>query len=230
MKTPEAAAELARACVSLAAARGRACRAAVTDMSQPLGSAIGNALDVAEAVRLLRGDERGRLRELTVAFAREALVRLRGEDPAAAAAAAERALDDGTAAERFARMIEAQGGDPRVVEDPWAILPSAPVRHEVRLAAGGTLASVEAEELGRIAASLGAGRMKKGDPIDPAVGIEFFPKIGDRLDEGETVATIHARDEEAASQAADRVLGSLRVGSDAVEAPPLVYGWHGGDA
>jgi pyrimidine-nucleoside phosphorylase len=230
MKTPEAAAELARACVALAAARGRACRAAVTDMSQPLGSAIGNALDVAEAVRLLRGDERGRLRELTVAFAREALVRLRGEDPTAAAVAAERALDDGSAAERFALMIEAQGGDPRVVEDPWAILPSAPVRHEVRLAAGGTLASVEAEELGRIAASLGAGRMKKGDPIDPAVGMEFFPKIGDRLEAGETVATIHARDDDAAGQAADRVLASFRVGPDPVEAPPLVYGWHGGDA
>src|SRR5438270_911454 len=136
MKTPGDAARLARACVALAAARGRACRAAVTDMAQPLGSAIGNALDVAEAVRLLRGEERGRLRELTVAFAREALVRLRGEDPTAAASAAERALDDGTAAERFARMIEAQGGDPRVVEDPWAILPTAAVRREVRLLAG----------------------------------------------------------------------------------------------
>ncbi len=230
MKTPEAAADLARACVRLATARGRACRAAVTDMSQPLGSAIGNALDVAEAVRLLRGEERGRLRELTVAFAQEALVRLRGEDPTAAKAAAERALDDGTAAERFGRMIRAQGGDARVVEDPWAVLPAAPVRHEVRLPAGGALASVEAEDLGRIAAALGAGRMKKGDPIDPAVGLEFFPKIGDLLDAGERVAIVHARDEAAAAGAAERVLATARLVTGPVEAPPLVHGWHGGDA
>ena len=117
-----------------------------------------------------------------------------------------------------------------MVEDPWAILPIAPVRHEVRLAAGGTLASVEAEELGRIAASLGAGRMKKGDLIDPAVGMEFFPKIGDRLDEGKTVAVVHAREESAAAEAGERVLASLQLVAGPVPAPPLAYGWHGGDA
>src|SRR5438067_810768 len=94
MKTPWAAAELAEGCVALASDWGRPARAAVTDMSQPLGSAIGNAIEVAEAVRLLRGEERGRLRELAVAFAAEALTSLMGQKAAAAATAAERALDD----------------------------------------------------------------------------------------------------------------------------------------
>jgi pyrimidine-nucleoside phosphorylase len=229
MKTPEAAAELAEACVRLAAYWDRAARAAVTDMSQPLGSAIGNAIDVAEAVRLLKGEERGRLRELSVAFAAEALVALDGRDDEAARKETERALDSGEAAATFAKMVEAQGGDPRVVDDPASVLPAAPVVSEVR-SPGGYLATVDAETLGRAAAALGAGRAKKGDPIDPAVGIEFFPKVGDRLDEGAPMAVVHARDEEAAAQAGQRVLAAVTVSDEPVQAPPLVFGWHGSGA
>jgi pyrimidine-nucleoside phosphorylase len=226
MKTPEAAAELASACVRLASHWDRRARAAVTDMSQPLGSAIGNALDVAEAVRLLKGEERGRLRELSITFAAEALAALQRIDRDEASTRAEEALDGGAAAERFAMMIEAQGGDPKVVDDPMAILPAAPVKRAVS-GRSGYLAAVDAEALGRAAAELGAGRMKKGDPIDPAVGIEFLPKIGDRLDEGENVAVVHARDEVAAAQAIRRIDEAMVVGDDPVEPPPLVYGWHG---
>ncbi|HCP61253.1 MAG TPA: hypothetical protein DIU14_02105, partial [Actinobacteria bacterium] len=126
MKTPAAADELAAACVRLASAHGRAARVAVTDMSQPLGSAIGNALDVAEAVSVLQGRDRGALRELSVAFAAAAVEALL-PNVSDGAARAERALGDGSAAVAFGRMVEAQGGDPRVAEDPWAILPRAPV-------------------------------------------------------------------------------------------------------
>jgi pyrimidine-nucleoside phosphorylase len=227
MKTPEAAAELAAACVRLADAHGRSARAAVTDMSQPLGSAIGNALDVAEAVRLLRGEERGRLRELSVAFAAKALTELTKTSESEAAERVERALDGGGAAEAFGRMVEAQGGDRRVVDDPWAVLPRAGVRRPVA-SPSGYLAAVDAEGLGRAAAALGAGRARKGDPIDPAAGIEFFPKIADRLDDGQEIAIVHARDEEAATEAAGRVLGALVIRADPVGPPPLVYGWHGG--
>src|SRR6266508_2587786 len=128
MKTPEAASQLAGACVELARYWGRAARAAVTDMSQPLGSAIGNALEVAESVRLLRGEEKGRLRELSVAFAAEALVALRGTDRDDARSMVAEALDSGDAADTFAAMVEAQGGDPRVVDDPWAVLPRSEER------------------------------------------------------------------------------------------------------
>jgi len=225
MKTPGEAADLAGACVRLAELHGRVARAGVTDMSQPLGSAIGNALDVAEAVRLLKGEERGRLRDLSVAFAAEALVALEHSDRQEAGRRAERALDDGSAVERFARMIEAQGGDPRVVDDPWAVLAAAPVKHSL-VGSPGYLVAVDAEGLGRAAAALGAGRMKKGDPIDPAVGIEFFPKIGDQLGADE-VAVVHARDEEAAAQADRRIREAMTIGDDPGEPPPLVYGWHG---
>jgi pyrimidine-nucleoside phosphorylase len=228
MKTPDAAAELASACMRLASAWGRRARAAVTDMSQPLGSAIGNALDVAEAVRLLRGEERGRLRDLTVAFAAEALRSLHGEKGAEGSARAERALDEGMAAERFAKMVEAQGGDPKVVDEPWAVLPRAPVKREIG-AEPGYLARVDAEALGRAAAALGAGRMKKGDAIDPAVGIEFFPKIGDRLGRKDTIGFVHARSERDAMVVEQRLLAAIDVASDAVP-PPLIFGWHGESA
>jgi pyrimidine-nucleoside phosphorylase len=227
MKTPRAAAELASACVRLAVEYRRAARAAVTDMSQPLGSAIGNALEVAEAVRLLKGEERGRLRELSIAFAARALTELRGVPDGTVAAEVERALDGGAAAEAFGLMVEAQGGDRRVVDDPWAVLPQAPVRQAVA-SPSGYLAAIDAEALGRAAVVLGAGRMKKGDPIDPAVGIEFFPRIGDRLEEGQEIAIVHARDAQAAGEAERQVLAALNIGLDPAEAVPLVYGWHGG--
>ena len=153
-------------------------------MSQPLGDAIGNALDVAEAVHLLRGEVRGRLRDLTVRLAGDALARLEGIEAAVAIERAERAIDDGTALERFRRMVEAQGGDPRVADDPEAVLPRAPVIEPIESDRTGTLAAVDAEAIGRASAALGAGRFRKGDPIDPAVGIVCTPKIGDRLDGG----------------------------------------------
>ncbi len=227
MKTPQEAGELAGACVELARSWGRPARAVVTDMSQPLGAAIGNALEVAECVALLKGEEaKGRLRELAVAFAAEALVVLESKDRDAARAEVSENLDSGEAAEAFARMVEAQGGDPRLVEDPWVVLPRAPVRSEVT-SEGGYLATVDTEGLGRAATALGAGRMKKGDPIDPAVGIEFFPKIGDLYEPGRPIAMIHARDEEAAAAAVDRVRSAIILSPEPVEAPPLVHGWHG---
>ena len=127
-------------------------------------------------------------------------------------------------------MVEAQGGDPVVVDAPWKVLPAAPVKLEASLdSAKGYLAQVDAEALGRAAVALGAGRIEKGDQVDPAVGIEFYPKIGDRLDAGSLVATVHARDREAARVAADRVLAAIIVSDAPVDPPPLIVGWHGTD-
>jgi thymidine phosphorylase len=181
---------------------------------------------VAEAIRFLRGEQRGRLRDLSVTFAAEAVASMEGVGPEEARSRAERALDSGEAADRFRLMVEAQGGDPRVVDDPGGVLPRAPVRREVT-AERGVLAGVDAESLGRAAASLGAGRVRKGDPIDPAVGIEFFPKVGDRVDPEDPIAVVHARDQGSADQAADGVRQAMIVRDDPVEAPPLVYGWYG---
>ena len=127
MKTPEEAERLAIACLDLATGWGRSARVAVTDMSQPLGDAVGNALDVAEAVELLQGRFYGRMRDLAVAFAAAALEHTGAVGQRRGMARADAALDDGSALERFRAMVEAQGGDPRVADDPWAVLPRAPV-------------------------------------------------------------------------------------------------------
>ncbi len=226
MKTPQDAEELAGVCVGLARAWGRRCSAAVTDMSQPLGDAVGNALDIAEAVAVLRGESGGRLRELTLHFATHAQETLLSIPNLEAAERAERALASGEALESFRRMVEAQGGNPRVVDDPGAVLPAAPNVRPLEAGVGGTLSAIDAEEIGRASVTLGAGRERKGDTIDPAVGIVLRPKIGDRIEAGQPIGEIHARDQAGADMAAFQVLGALTVSEEAVEAPPLVYGWR----
>jgi pyrimidine-nucleoside phosphorylase/thymidine phosphorylase len=225
MKTPEEAAVLARVCLDLAARWGRAARAAVTDMSQPLGDAVGNAVDIVEAVAVMQGAHRGRLRELTVAFAAKALTDAGGVPADEAARRAEAALDDGSALDRFRRMVEAQGGDPRVADDPEAVLPRAPVIEPLVADRSGFLASVAADEIGSASGALGAGRVRKGDPIDPSVGIVVRPKVGDRLDAGAPIGAVHARDEAAAGEAARRVLAALVITAEIVEPPPLIHEW-----
>jgi thymidine phosphorylase len=222
MKTAASASELATACLALARGWGRVCVAHVTDMSQPLGDAVGNALDVAEAVRLLRAERRGRLRDLTVRLAGDAVARLDRVDAAEGLARAERAIDAGDALERFRSMVEAQGGDARVADDPEAVLPHAPTILPIEADRGGVLAAVDAEAIGRAATALGAGRRRAGDPVDPAVGIVCTPKIGDRLEPGEPIGAVHARSTEAARVAAAAVLGAFTVGDDPVSPPPLV--------
>ncbi|MGH2692621.1 MAG: thymidine phosphorylase [Actinomycetota bacterium] len=226
MKTPEDATELADACLALARGWGRDCRAAVTDMSQPLGDAVGNALDVAEAVEVLRGERTGRLRDLTLELAVRAQEALLGTEEPEARSRAEHALSSGEALEVFRRMVEAQGGEPRVADDPSSVLPSAPVVRPLFPEEAGTLAAVDTEAIGRAAVELGAGRKGKGETIDPAVGIVLHTKIGDRLAQGERIGEIHARDEDAAGSAEVRVLAALSLSDAAVELPPLVYGWQ----
>ena len=227
MKTPEDAAELAEACAALAKDWGRPMRAAVTDMSQPLGEAIGNALDIVEAVRLLRGELHGRLRDAAVVFAGEAVSRLLGVPMGEGRARAAAALDSGEALEAFRRMIQAQGGDPRVVDEPEQVLPSAPVRRPIMAERAGTLAAVDAEGLGRASGDLGAGRKKKGDPIDPSVGIVFLPKIGDGIVAGQELGRVHARSDGDAEAGIRAVHAAMTIGDEPVEPPPLVFGWHG---
>jgi thymidine phosphorylase len=197
-------------------------------MSQPLGDAIGNALDVAEAVALLRGEAHGRLRDAAVMFAGEALSRLTGAGMGEGRARAAAALDDGSALEAFRRMVEAQGGDGRVVDDPAGVLPRSPVVVPIVASVTGTLSVVDAEVLGRASGDLGAGRRRQGDAIDPSVGIVFHPKIGDRIEAGEPLGEIHARSDDDARACHERVLATLTLSDDAVEPPPLVDAWYGG--
>jgi pyrimidine-nucleoside phosphorylase len=225
MKTPTDARALADACLALARGAGRRCGVAVTDMSQPLGEAIGNALDVEEAVGVLHGDRRGRLRDLTTWFVARALEELEGAGFDDALTRASAALDDGTALDRFRAMVAAQGGDPRVADDPTGVLPRAPVIAPVLATREGFLAAPDAEGLGRVAASLGAGRMRKGDPIDPAVGIVVTVKVGDPVSAGERIGEVHARGDDAAETAIDGTLTALAFSDEPAPAPPLVHAW-----
>ena len=127
-------------------------------------------------------------------FAGEALSRLSGQAMGEARARAASALDSGEALEAFRRMVEAQGGDPHVVDDPEGVLPASPVRTVIASDRSGTLAAVDAEALGRASGDLGAGRRRKGDPIDPAVGVVFHPKIGDPVERGQELGNVHAQD------------------------------------
>ena len=116
-----------------------------------------------------------------------------------------------------------------MVDDPEAILPRAPVIVPLLADRGGTLATTDAEAIGLASGTLGAGRVQKGDPIDPAVGIVMHAKIGDRLEIGMPIGEIHARDEVAAQEAARRTLGALMLTERPVEPPPLVYSWLDAD-
>jgi pyrimidine-nucleoside phosphorylase len=227
MKSPDDAAALADACVRLAGGWGRRCRAAVTDMSQPLGVAVGNAIDIVEAVEVLRGDRSGRLTELAVEFAAAAQAALLDMDEEEGRRRAADALSSGRAAETFGKMIEAQGGDPGVLEDPAGVLPRAPVVVPLPAETSGHLAAVDAEAIGRAAVALGAGRVRKGDPIDPAVGIVFRPKIGDRLESDQPMGEVHARSEKLAGAVIRAVNAAVEVTDRPVEPPPLVHSVRG---
>jgi thymidine phosphorylase len=143
-------------------------------------------------------------------------------DPEAGRRDAERALEHGDGLERFRAFVAAQGGDPRVADD-LSLLPQAPLTTEVPAPQDGWLEAVDAEAVGRVAAALGAGRQRKDDDIDPAVAVELSAKLGDRVESGQPIGRILARDEGAAQAAAGGLLAALRWSDQPVEPPPLVH-------
>jgi len=186
--------ELARAMVSIGATRGLGTVALLTAMDRPLGRAVGNGLETREAIACLRGEGPGDLRELVVV---EVAEMLRAVDsatgPEEARARAGDALASGAALERFVRLVEAQGGDPRVAEDA-SLMPWAPERVDVQAEEEGIVEEVEPRALGLGVVTLGGGRMRMEDAIDPAVGFEVHVGPGDRLRRGDRLGTVHARD------------------------------------
>jgi pyrimidine-nucleoside phosphorylase len=216
--------ELSELCVALGTAAGRSTAALLTDMSQPLGDHVGNASEIREAVEILRDERGGRLRELSLELVGE-LAAQAGvvADAVDGRTRAEAALRSGAGLERFARFVEAQGGDPRVIDD-LDLLPCAPVRHRVVTDGPGWLAAVDGEAVGMVAARLGAGRRRKDDTVDVAVGIELPVKLGDRVEAGAPLAIISARDEPAARRAEAELRAALAWSPDPVEGPALVVG------
>ncbi len=224
---PEAAVALAELCVEIGTARGRRTAALVTDMSQPLSDAIGNALEVGVAIEVLAGRRGGRLRELSVALTAAAL-ELTGRDPAAARTTAEQVLDSGRALERFRAFVVAQGGDAGVVDDPWTRLPAAAVVVPWRPGAGHVRVT-GCRRLGELAGRLGAGRRRAGDRLDLGVGLEVLVHSGDVIDADTVAVRIHARTEADADAVLAELPEVVAVGDEPVDAPPLVHGRVGLD-
>jgi pyrimidine-nucleoside phosphorylase len=217
MKTDTQARELARTLVAIGRAAGKKVTAFLTDMNQPLGRFVGNALEVREAIAQLggAGEPAPDVRELVLRLSGEMLV-LAGaaEDLAAAQQKMEQAIASGEALERLAAMVEAQGGDPRAVLEPSQALPAAPGRLDVMAPRGGVVRSIDAEAVGWAALVLGAGRTRKEDPVDPAVGVELFAKIGDPIEAGAPLAALHHRNERGLEDARQRLAGAYLIGDD----------------
>ncbi len=215
--------DLARTMVGIGSARGLATRALLTAMDRPLGVAIGNGLEMAEAIACLRGGGPPDLRELVLRQAAEMLTLAEpGVELGAAKEQAQRALDSGDALARFVRLVEAQGGAAAIVDDPGA-LATAPIRRDVLARESGLVHQVEPRGLGRAVVALGGGRLRMDQEIDPGVGFEMFAHPGLEVAAGERIATVHARDEAGADEGVRAVLASVRVGGD--DAPlrrPLV--------
>ncbi|OWJ77007.1 thymidine phosphorylase [Haematobacter genomosp. 1] len=217
MKTRAEAETLARALVETAVGAGCPTVALLTGMEEPLAPALGNALEVAEAMAVLEGGA-GPLREVTLALGAEALVLAGLAAPAEAEDRLARLLSSGAALERFGRMVAAQGG-PRDFTARWReMLPAAPVVAPVFLQESGTLSAVKGVELGRIVVELGGGRRYLGDRIDPAVGLSDVARIGTRVGPEAPVAVIHAADEAAWQRAAETLRAAVVLGGDT--APP----------
>lgn len=220
MTEPRQAVDLARLCVDIGEAHGRRTGALVTDMSQPLSAAVGNALEVGHAIEVLTGDREGRFRDLSLALAAGAL-ELTGIAADAARTRVEQALASGDAAERFRAMVEAQHGDPAVVDAPWKLLPAADRVVAWRPGAG-TVAEWQCRGVGEVAAGLGAGRRHRDDQVDPAVGLEVVAPVGAQLGPDDVAVHVHARSQDDAAWAIEQLRGCLRLTDGPVPAPPLV--------
>jgi pyrimidine-nucleoside phosphorylase len=231
MKTPATAHRLASRLVAATRAMGRRSSALVTDMSQPLGEACGNALEVEESVAVLRGGGPADVRDLTLELAALMLAGagetsgVAGPEVDAAREQARRALDGGAAYERFLALVGAQGGDPRAVDRAGG-LARAPIVRPVRAARGGVIATVDTFRLGELLVTLGAGRRAKEDRIDPAVGMRVRVRIGDPVDAGAALAELHLATDVPGAEAAAAACFALADG--AVAPPGLVLERIGG--
>jgi pyrimidine-nucleoside phosphorylase len=228
MKDLDDARDLGRALVEGARQHGRPAVAVLSDMSQPLGRTVGNALEVAEAVATLTPDALPeqvdvRFRELCLFLTVEGLL-LAGSAPdrETARKQVEELLDGGAGLEAFKKIVAAQGGDVSVIDDP-ARLPKAAVVRPVTASQGGFVHSIDAEAIGAAVVALGGGRARKEDAIDPAVGIVIRAAVGDRVNAGEPLVQVHAASEDAARAAGERVRAAYTVSPDAAPTPPLIW-------
>jgi pyrimidine-nucleoside phosphorylase len=218
MKTIEDARVLAETMVELGQRAGRRMSCVLTDMDQPLGHAVGNALEIRETLETLRGEGPADFTELVLAASADLLALSDlGVDGREGRDRASAAMKDGSALAMYERWIRAQGGDPRE-----ELLPNATEVHRVVAPRGGYVTRLSAAEIGLAALRLGAGRRTKDDPIDHSVGVRCLKKRGDKIEAGDTLAEVHAHDRAAAEQAVTEVLGAYTLEDGAPARRPIV--------
>ncbi len=223
METLERARTLAERMIQIGNGMGRRITAVLSNMDQPLGKAVGNALEVREAIDTLKGNGPQDFTKHCLTIASEMLLLgNKAETPQEARATLSRTIEDGHALDKLCVLIGAQGGDPHVLEDP-SLLPQALIQGDASAPHSGFIEGLDAREVGLTAVNLGAGRHKKGEEIDHAVGIILGPKVGDRVEEGDPLFTIHARDRKSLEQARLRLLKAYTWSDSSVPKPPLTY-------
>lgn len=222
MKTEQEARTLAQGLTRIGRLAGRKCAAVITDMDQPLGWAVGNALEVKEAISVLKGEKGGDLLELCLTLGSCMLTEagLAGSIEEARAKL-EKTISDGTALEKLSQMVTAQQGDGRDVYDT-SRLPLAPVQLEVPAMEHGFVRRIEAEQVGLVSMHLGGGRATKDSEIDLSVGLVLHKKVGDSVEAGESLATIHASSQEKAAEAAELLRACYSFSPDPVQRSPFI--------
>lgn len=222
MKSIEEAEDLAQTMVDIGNNTGRNTMAVISDMSQPLGEAIGNALEVKEAIATLKGEGPADLTELSLVLGSQmAYLGGVGEDLADARRQLEENIANGKALEKFKVFLEAQGGNPAVVDNPEELLPQAKFQIPVKAERSGVVSQMNAEELGLAAMLLGAGRETKDSVLDLAAGLMLHKKIGDKVEEGEALLTIYSNREDVSDSMA-KVLENITIG-DKAEPVTLIH-------
>jgi pyrimidine-nucleoside phosphorylase len=224
MKTEADSRRLAESLVAIGNASGVKTEAIITDMDAPLGRAVGNAVEVIECIEAMRGQGPADLMEVTMALTVPLLILGRvAAAPADARRLAQNAIDSGAALDRFRRIIEAQGGDPRVVDDV-SRLPHVEDRHAVQAARSGYLARMDAELIGRASVALGAGRDRVEDAVDPAVGILVHAKPGAKVAAGQTVLDVFYREKARLDSALDLIKRAIVIEDQPPAPRPLIVG------
>ncbi len=222
MKTEEQARELARGLTRIGRLAGKKCAAVITDMDQPLGRAVGNALEVKEAISVLRGETKGDLLELCLTLGSCILTEGgAAEDPEQARSMLQETIDSGEALKKLAQMVEAQDGEERDVYDT-SRLPMAPVQYEVLSEQRGYVSHIDCEEVGLISMHLGGGRATKESAIDLSVGLVLDKKVGDFVEKGERIGMIHAATQGDAERAAESLKKCITLSDSAVPRPAFI--------
>jgi len=224
MHTVEDAKELARIMVDIGSDAGRQTVGIISDMNQPLGHAIGSALEVKEALATLRG---GGPPDFWLHCLRVAsyMIMLGGKADSLedAAVLATGARDNGTALQKFRDMVQAQGGDTAQVDNP-DLLPQAQYVEQIKTKRGGTVVAIDTAEIGWACVHLGGGRLVKSDLCDHAVGLILPVKVGDLVDDGANIGTIHANDKDKLVQAREEIMAAIKISDTRVDQLPSFYG------